>query len=225
MPNPAAPVAPAPMVLDRAGLVERTYFIALSSFLLLLSLIGFSDNLITNVGQPSNRDPKFVIHGLFWLAWFTLFVVQSLLIQKGRRATHRRLGVLTMWVGVGVILSTVYIFVVNYAGWREMFIFAKVNRFLMLGFVIFLGLALKHRGRPRLHKRFILMANLFVLLPIIDRVSARLDLNPDLFMLLCWNGLFASAFLYDRAVLGRTHPITAVGYGGFWLAWATAALL
>jgi hypothetical protein len=35
-----------------------------------MSIAAFSDNLFTNIGQPSNRDPKFIIHGLFGLAWY-----------------------------------------------------------------------------------------------------------------------------------------------------------
>jgi hypothetical protein len=42
-----------------------SYFSGISVLLLLLSIIAFSDNLFTDVGQPSNRDPKFIIHGLF----------------------------------------------------------------------------------------------------------------------------------------------------------------
>lgn len=94
--------------------IEQTYFTAVSSILVVLSLVAFSDNLVTDRGQPSNRDPKFIVHGIFWLAWFSLFVVQ-----------------ITLAVGVGVILSTGYIFAVTHTGWQEMFVFARANRYVL----------------------------------------------------------------------------------------------
>jgi hypothetical protein len=41
------------------------YFSIVSVLLLFLSVVAFSDNLFTDVGQPSNRDPKLIVHGLF----------------------------------------------------------------------------------------------------------------------------------------------------------------
>lgn len=58
----------------RAGVgawLEKNYFSAVTGLILALSIWAFSDNLIWDIGQPSNRDPKFVIHGLFWLAWMS----------------------------------------------------------------------------------------------------------------------------------------------------------
>jgi hypothetical protein len=48
--------------LVRAEMTDRVwgrYFSIVSTLLLLLSIVAFSDNLFTDVGQPSNRDPKF----------------------------------------------------------------------------------------------------------------------------------------------------------------------
>jgi hypothetical protein len=68
-----------------------------------------------------------------------------------------------------------------------------------VGFAVLLTLAFLHRTRPARHKRFILMANLYVLEPILDRVAGHLELNNAVFVMLAWNALFASAFLYDWA--------------------------
>lgn len=226
MQNHTAPLdQPAGTTRSHTDFIERTYFTAVSSILVILSLVAFSDNLVTDRGQPSNGDPKFVVHGILWLTWFSLFVVQSRLIRRGGRTLHRKLGMITLAVGVGVILSTGYIFAVTHTGWQEMFVFARANRFLMVGFAVLLTLAFLHRTRPARHKRFILMANLYVLEPILDRVAGHLELNNAVFVLLAWNALFASAFLYDWATLGRAHPITATAFGVFCLAWAAAGLL
>jgi hypothetical protein len=48
--------------------VWGAYFSIISVLMLSLSIIAFSDNLFTDLGQPSNSDPKFIVHGLFGLA-------------------------------------------------------------------------------------------------------------------------------------------------------------
>ncbi len=42
------------------NLMKKNYFLVASVALLLLSIIGFSDNLFTDIGQESNSDPKYV---------------------------------------------------------------------------------------------------------------------------------------------------------------------
>ncbi|MFD2099326.1 hypothetical protein [Flagellimonas iocasae] len=62
--------------------MEKYYYPIVSSLLLVLSVLAFSDNLFWDIGQQSNSDPKFIVHGLFMLAWFITFVVQSFFIYK-----------------------------------------------------------------------------------------------------------------------------------------------
>ena len=55
--------------------MRKNYFFWASFFLLFLSVFAFSDNLFYDVKQESNSDPKFIIHGLFFLAWFIILVI------------------------------------------------------------------------------------------------------------------------------------------------------
>ena len=68
---------------------SETYFSIVSVLLLVLSVVAFSDNLFTDVGQPSNRDPKFIVHGVFGLAWYVLLATQANLV-RARVGRHRR---------------------------------------------------------------------------------------------------------------------------------------
>ncbi len=52
--------------------MKKYFFLVAGIFLLIFSVIGFSDNLVTNVGQKSNSDPKFIIQGLFCFAWIVI---------------------------------------------------------------------------------------------------------------------------------------------------------
>lgn len=206
--------------------MKKYYFQTVSSFLLLLSLIAFSDNLITDVGQESNSDPKFIVHGLIMFAWFILLVIQANFIRKGDYKAHMKWGIAGMICAVGVFLSTVYVFVAVYEGWEAMPFFAKANRFFMLSFAVLVALAYHHRKNGVKHKRLILLASLLILEPILSRVSGRLHIDHwELFIVLVWNSLFVSLFAYDWLTLKRIHPISWMGFLWFYFVWAISVLV
>ena len=101
--------------------MRKKYFFLASLFLLFLSVFAFSDNLVYDVKQESNNDPKFIVHGLFFLACFIIFVIQTGYIRKGNYNAHRMLGNTGMLIGLGVIISTFYVFVAVYKGWSVWF--------------------------------------------------------------------------------------------------------
>ena len=72
--------------------MKTYYFPIVSSLLLVLSVIAFSDNLFTDISQESNRDPKFIIHGVLMFAWFRTFVAQSVFILRKQIRAHIRWG-------------------------------------------------------------------------------------------------------------------------------------
>ncbi len=145
--------------------MKKHYFSIVSIFLLLLSLIAFSDNLITDIGQESNSDPKFIIHGLFMLAWFIIFVVQANFIRKVDYKAHMKSGIVGMLVGLGVVLSTFYVFVAVYEGWDVMPFYVKANRFFTTTFAVFVLMAYLNRKDAAKHKRFLYMGTLYIMGP------------------------------------------------------------
>lgn len=212
------------------------YFFITAALLLALSLVAFSDNLFTDIGQPSNRDPKFVVHGLFGLAWYVLLLVQASLIRARNVAVHRKVGVATMVVALAVVLSTLWLFVALWKGWPNMPAEVRANRLLLPGFALFLFLAWRHRRRPDRHKRFVLCGTFLMLGPVLARCydpllvswmeplfpafTARVDqVGFLLFFFGGWIAFFASLALHDRRTLGRVHPVTLAGSGWFALAW------
>ncbi len=68
--------------------LSRDDFPAVTTLLLALSVWGFSDNLLWDVGQPSNRDPKLVVHGVFCLAWMLVLCVQAHLVRVKSTRSH-----------------------------------------------------------------------------------------------------------------------------------------
>ena len=135
--------------------MKTYYFQVVSILLLVLSLIAFSDNLITDMGQESNSDPKFIIHGLIMFAWFIIFVVQANFIRKGNYTAHIKWGVAGMITAIGVFLSTVYVFIAIYKGWDATPFYAKANRIFMLSFAVLVLLGYLNRQNGTKHKRYI----------------------------------------------------------------------
>ncbi|WP_291117917.1 hypothetical protein [Flavobacterium sp. UBA6135] len=206
--------------------MKKHYFSIVSILLLLLSLIAFSDNLITDVGQESNSDPKFIIHGLFMFAWFIIFVFQSNFIRKGDYKAHMKWGIAGMLVAIGVFLSTVYVFITVYKGLDSMPYFAKANRFFMLSFAVLVVLGYLNRQNGTKHKRFIYMASLLILEPILSRVSGNLHIdNVEAFIAIVWNGLFISLFVYDWLTLKKIHKISWIGFVWFYIVWTISILI
>lgn len=205
--------------------MQKNYFSYTSIFLLVLSLIAFSDNLFYDIGQESNSDPKFIIHGLFFLAWFIILVIQANFIRKGDYQSHRKWGMWGMGIAIGVILSTFYVFYAVYEGWDVMPGFVKANRIFTFSFTVLVILAYLKRKNPAEHKRYLYVGTLYVLGPIIGRVADKLGAAGDFGYLLTegliWNGLFISLLLYDRITIKKFHPISWIGFVWFYLIWAS----
>ncbi len=203
--------------------MPKNYFSWASILLLLLAVVGFSDNLFYDVGQETNSDPKFVIHGLFFLAWFTMLVIQSNFIRKGDIKAHRKWGLLGMGIALGVILSTFYVFYAVYEGWSAMPGFVKANRIFTVSFSIMVFWAYLKRRNPALHKRLLLVGTLFVMGPIVDRVGGKLGHESDLSYFVTeavvWNGFFLSLIIYDRKTLAKIHSVTWIGLVWFYMIW------
>ena len=209
--------------------MRKNYFFWTSLFLLFLSVFAFSDNLFYDVKQESNSDPKFIIHGLFFLAWFIILVIQTGYIRKGNYKAHRTLGITGMLIGLGVIISTFYVFVAVYKGWSVMPDYVKANRIYTTSFVILLLLAYLNRKHGVKHKRYIYIGTLYVLGPVLDRVAGKLMIDTDastiIFNAIIWNALFISLFVYDLRTMKKIHPISWVGFIWFYVVWVVSLVL
>ena len=223
------------------GRVGGAYFSVTSALLLVLSVVAFSDNLFTDIGQPSNGDPKFIIHGLFGLGWYVLLATQANLVRLRNVKLHRKLGVATFIVAIGVTLSTLYIFVVLWKGWGNLAGEARANRLLLPGYAACMFLAWKWRSQSDRHKRLVFAGTFLMLGPVIARTydpllvswmeplfpvfTARVDeAGFLLYFFGAWIGFFLSLAWYDWKTLQRIHPVTVAGFAWLVLAWLASVL-
>ena len=200
--------------------MKKYYFLVVSLFLLVLSIIAFSDNLITDVGQKSNSDPKFIIHGLFCFAWFIMLVIQTNFIKNNNFKAHIELGFAGLFAALGVFLSTIYIFILIYDGWNHMSPLFKANRYFMLGFVILIALAYLYRKQTASHKRLMFVASFYMLGPILDRAMGRSfidsmissEMGWQLTFFGIWTAFFISLIVYDWVLSKSIHVVSSLGF-------------
>jgi hypothetical protein len=210
---------------DAAVAAKRYYFPVVFILLFALSLAAFWDNLVTDVGQPSNSDPKMIVHAFFAAAWMLTLVVQSAFIRAGNVRLHRRLGTAGFIAALGVTLSTLYLFVAKWKGWALMEPEVQANRLLLPAFAVFILLAYRNRRRPDFHKRLVLAGTLFLLEPILARLydPYLVPVLPDavnrwdavaylVYLAGTWSAFYLSLFAYDRLVLRRIHPVSLTGF-------------
>lgn len=202
--------------------IRGYYFPVMGAILVALTLVGFSDNLFTDVRQSSNFDPKFIVHGLLCGAWMILFFTQVSLIGSGNIRLHRKLGIAGVAIAAGVALSTIWVFVAVWRGWAALNLESQANRLLLPSYALFVILGLRNRARPEWHRRFLLTATLFMLGPVLGRAFDPLVLpflsgwsEPQIdaaflpIFLFSWSALFATLLGYDAVALRRIHPVTA----------------
>lgn len=213
---------------------RRHYFSVVAGLLLFLTVWGFSDNLVWRIDQPSNRDPKFIVHGLFCLGWMVLLFSQACLIRGRRIRLHQKLGVGGVAVAVGVVLSTGFVFYEVRRPWQEMSVLVQGNRLLLAGFALFVLVAFLRRRQPADHRRYMLLASIFMMEPVLSRafdpveplllatLGDSIEMAWWVFFFVVWNALLLSLVGYDLATERRLHRATARGVGLFYLIWLIA---
>lgn len=190
---------------------RHIYFPALGIFLFILSVIAFSDNLFTDVGQPSNRDPKYLVHAAFAFVWFGFLAIQPVLLARGSLATHKRIGIYGFAAAAGLVLSTIYIRVVLVSESGSLSGLALVNTVLMTFAAIGLVFAYRYRDRPEVHKRLVVISTFLILFPITDRVGGNLGISPIIVSPLIILGLFLSLITHDVIKLRKFPVLASIG--------------
>ena len=204
----------------------RWHFPVGCGLLLLLSLIAFWDNLVSDVTQPSNSNPAMIIHGLFLLAWMILLFAQSLLPRVGRTDLHRRFGPYVFLVAVGVVVSTVWLFAAVWRGWAAMSTEVVANRILLPSYAACMIAAYRTRRRADWHKRLVYCGTLLLSEPVLARTFDPLAApflptmapGEDMPIFLSylfgiWAAFFLALAIYDLLSRHRVHPVTLISLG------------
>lgn len=196
---------------------KPSFFLIMSIVGLLAAVTGFAKTFFIPVANGSFNAPLSVhVHGAFAFSWVILFVIQTSLIHFRNYRLHQYLGVLGLFIAVGVTVTMIPagIFVVH----RELSQGLGNTAYSgLLGVVtsglIFLALVVTgiiNRNRPDYHKRFMLLATIVVLWPAWFRFRHYFPSvpRPDIwFALVLADSLIVIAWIWDKLKNGRVHPV------------------
>lgn len=200
---------------------ERLFFLVMAIAIAVTVVVAFSG--FYAAGLSTFASPWWVhVHGVTFVGWIVLYLLQNMLVFKNDIATHRKLGrigaVYAAWmVLVGLVLTPLTL------GAGRSPPFFTPSYFLALDWVniaVFGGLVfagIRNRKRTDWHRRLMLCGTICVIAPAVGRLivlsgSAMTAPVNAAFLLL----YLVVAMVFDRSNRGRVHPAYV---------WGVAALI
>ena len=199
---------------SRTGM-RRHFFVAMAALAILTVFAGFAPSFYLRSAFHPDHELSILlhIHGLAFSAWIILFLVQTVLIAKGSRSLHQRLGWFTVGVAVLMLLLVAGATVEQMRRGLPVEADATNISLNLFGAIMFgvpvIG-ALYHRKRSDWHKRFMLCATLALLgAPILRLILLTTNFEFSTAMILGFvilDLVFLPCFAYDLLTRGRIHP-------------------
>ncbi len=147
------------------------------------------------------------------MGWIALFTTQAVLASTGRIALHRKVGKVGIAYGVLIVivgLATTFNQLANgiAAGEAEAAQSGLIAPFTdMIVFPIFFGMAVAYRHKPEIHKRWMLLATVMLLVAAV----LRMGLGARYIFLSIWLAPVLIAMAYDYASRKIVHPVYVIG--------------
>ena len=219
---------------------RNRFFLAMAGTLLLLVLLGFAPSLYLRAFFPVPPIPAYLhLHGAVVTSWFVWLCLQASLIEVGRPATHRRLGVIGAVLGVAVIgaalLATLNVVSritslgidldadasslgIGVSGVPVVeFVIPVVwgNLTSLVIFAALLASAIALRGKPQAHKRLVLLASIAIIGPALARISRWPIFGGEQgpFVPVVLLLLLLAVVAHDLITTRRVHRATLIGIG------------
>jgi hypothetical protein len=200
----------------------RFFFVVMACAVIVAVFVGFAPTFYLRGSFVQTRPMSVLlhVHGMVFSAWITLFLVQSLLIARGSRRLHQRLG----WLGAMMAVAMVIlVLAANVEELRRVNGFPppplalSLSLFDIAAFALLVGSGLYLRKRPDWHKRFMLSATIILLGAPMFRAAANLIGSSDMDRVsivgtLLVDAFFVPCFIYDLYTRRRIHPAFAVGF-------------
>jgi len=192
---------------------HRRFHVAMAWIIALTAFVGFARTYYLSGWTDSPAlSPLLHIHGLIGTIWIALYVGQTVLVGSGQVHLHRRLGVFGGVLAASLVavgwLTGVTAAAARGGGADAIALFSfPVIASMVFALLVLLGV--RFRQRPEVHKRFMLLANISVVIPAIARLPFIEDRPAPIFLFLAT--LLAAGAFHDRRTRGRVHPVTLWG--------------
>lgn len=211
----------APSTEARSG--PRLFWVGMVLLLIVVVILGFWPTYFgplfsgEAVGHPKSTTESWKIHmhGIVFLSWMGLLLVQTVLIARGNPQTHMRLGQYLaifglVLVGVGAYITyTAFQFLEwESTTWGEFLLMAWPNVETMLQFSLLLGLGYLYRTSPDTHKRYMFFATVALVFAAMDRMGYLLG---PWCAEITFPVVVGPIFGYDLYTERRIRPATLIG--------------
>jgi hypothetical protein len=198
---------------------ERAFYGGMGVLILVIVLVGFAPTWWLR-SPDSARPPVSLllhVHGLVFVGWLLLFIVQGGLISARRHDLHRRFGTWSIGFAVALVLLGLWIGMaqalrgVDAHGDRALsWLFVPLMSILVFAGLVAAGYW--KRRDPQSHKRLMLAATVAML----DPAFGRMGLFPregDLAWLNWWlmPTMLLALIPWDLRQRGRIHRATIIG--------------
>ncbi|MWV29087.1 hypothetical protein [Aurantiacibacter rhizosphaerae] len=178
-------------------------------------ILGFGSAMAAR-GSGYVPTPALILHGVVTLAWFTLTLVQALLIRRANFTLHRALGSVSITLVLGIVVLgylTTARAVTNLewsiAGFDN--IGSAIFPFFdILTFAIVYAVGVATRRDAAAHKRLMTLAGVMMMDPAVARVAIFVLGAPPLALVLEVAILLAFP-IYDWRTRGRPHWASVFG--------------
>jgi uncharacterized membrane protein YozB (DUF420 family) len=214
---------------------EGQFYFAMALACALVAFLGFLPTYWAPLAAGSLAEaPVIHLHAVLFSAWSLFFVIQARLAGTGRIARHRAIGLAgislaSMMLIVGLATAIHSVEAQSAAGFGERarsFLIVPVTTILF--FATAVAIAIIYRRQPEIHKRWMLIASVAILMAAMARIVRFLRFGTDpppglppveasLVPALTTDMLIVAAMIHDWRVRGRVHPAYWIG-GGAWLA-------
>ena len=189
-------------------IIRKNYSLIISLVFWILMVGGFSDNWLTNIEQETNYVPKFIIHGILAFTWYTLLVIQPLLISFKKPAFHMKLGLFGIIVFYSMVLSVIFLHLFPYeSDPAQLIMINSAKAQMILGVFLVSQGFLKRIKDIEKHRIFILFGTFCLMQPSIDRFTGNFLVDLNLFgladmipWLLIYTILFLSFIWYSKKI-------------------------
>jgi hypothetical protein len=222
-----------PVSIDKSGnagahTAKRSRFMmAMSWVLLAVVLVGFSPSFYLRSFFPAPPIPSYIyVHGAVSTCWFLLLVAQTTLVATGNTATHRKLGVVGILLGVLIVVPGFWFIlkfpsrILKLTGAPPEALLPRLTEGVAVGLVVavltgaFLLAAFLNYKKPQLHRRLIMLASITMVSAAFTRIGGLPIFGGINFHIVMFSGVFAlvsALWLYDITSSGNVHIASLTG--------------
>lgn len=203
----------------RATALRRKFYFALAVLMTSTVIAGFWPSYYGPLTQGMTQTPWILhFHGVVYIGWMSLLILQTGLAARGRIQAHRSVGKIGIGYGFAVLLVGLLVsFVapvmhVTAGEWTldQAAAFLPIPLGDMVLFGGFLGAATVHRHKPEFHKRYMLLATVALLFAAVFRMN-QVGWVSVPGAILVWFVPVVLGMAYDGFRRGRVHTVYWIG--------------